>query len=72
MPLGANAAEATQIVGKKLMAPSTTSSEAVEMVAVTDEMKEAPAYGELRETRNTKKLSGIREKMKKEKDEKKK
>ena len=53
------------------MAPSP-STEVVEMVAVTDEMKAAPAYGELRETRNTKKLAGVRAKMAAEKAEKKK
>ena len=42
-----------------------------ELVDITDELKAATAYSELRMTRNTKSLAGIREKTAKEKEAKK-
>merc|ERR1719263_1718336 len=50
-----------------IMAPTKPAAGAVEFVSVSDAMKNESAYGALRETRNNKKLAGLREKAKKEK-----
>lgn len=59
-------AAATQLTGA-IMAPTKPAAGAVEFVSVSDAMKNESAYGALRETRNNKKLAGLREKAKKEK-----
>jgi len=65
-------AAATQNASNPLMPPKAPAAAKVEFVSVTDAMKSATPYQDLREVRNTKRMAGLRAKAAKEKAENKK